>query len=115
MIGSQRIGTTIIGGETDYIDGNFYLAELKIPGPKFRKRRIKLKATGIGYVSVNMLDDFDIMKFQQKLPSKYKSKQNVSIDGTQTDLDGTDLDGTKIMWKETKVKWSKLLEMWKNI
>lgn len=84
-IGSNGIGTTIIGGETDYTVGSFYLAELKLSTPKFRKRTIKLKATGIGYVSVDMIDDFDIRRFQQKLPSKYRLRQNVSLDGTLTD------------------------------
>jgi len=74
QIGSNGIGTTPLGGETDFIDGSFYLAEIKIPGPKFRKRTIKLEATGIGFVSVNMIDDFGIMRFQQKLPSKYRVK-----------------------------------------
>jgi len=115
MIGSQGIGTTVIGGETDYIDGNMYLAELKIPGPKFRKRKIKLVANGVGYVSVNLIDDFNIQKFQQKLPSKYRSQQNVSIDGTQTDLPGADLDGTHATWGEVKVGWKKLLVNWLDI
>lgn len=84
-IGANGIGTTPIGGENDFIDGNFYLAELKIPGPKFRKRTIKLEATGIGYVSCNLLDDTNIMRFSQRLPSKYRTKQNTSLDGTQTD------------------------------
>lgn len=115
MIGSQGIGTTIIGGETDYIEGNMYLAELKIPGPKFRKRSIKLVASGTGYVSVNLIDDFNIMRFEQRLPVKYRSKQNVSLDGTQTDLGGKDLDGTQAIWKEVKVGWNKLLVSWKDI
>lgn len=73
-IGSTGIGTTPLGGETDFIDGSFYLAEIRIPGPKFRKRTIKIEATGIGYVSINMIDDFGIMRFQQKIPSKYRVK-----------------------------------------
>lgn len=83
-IGSNGIGTSIIGGEDDFIDGSFYLAEIKEASTKFRKRTIKLVATGIGYVSVNMMDDYGLMRFQQRLPSKYRSKQNVSLDGTQT-------------------------------
>lgn len=85
MIGSQGIGTAIIGGETDYAIGNTYFAELKLQTPKFRKRSIKLKATGIGFVSVDMIDDFNIRLFKEKLPSKYRIKQNVSLDGASTD------------------------------
>ena len=84
-IGSSGIGTSIIGGEASTIDGSFYLAELKLQSPKFRKRSIKLEATGLGYVSVNMIDDVNIRTFAQKLPTRYRSKQNVSLDGTQTD------------------------------
>ena len=84
-IGSNGIGTTPIGGEADYTVGNFYLAEIKVASPKFRKRTVKLVAGGIGYVSVHMIDDFNIMSFEQRLPSKYRSKQNVSRDGTLTD------------------------------
>jgi len=84
-IGSQGIGSSMIGGETTSIDGSFYLAELKISTPKFRKRTIKFVAVGIGYVAINMIDDFNVKLFQQRIPSKYRVKQNVSVDGTLTD------------------------------
>lgn len=83
-IGSSGIGESGIGGETDTLDGAFYLCELKLSQTKFRKRTIKLVALGIGYVSVTMMDDFKIQFFQQKLPARYRSKQNVSLDGTLT-------------------------------
>ena len=85
MIGMQGIGRAEIGAETDTINGSFYLAELKLKSPKFRKRTLKLTATGIGYLSVNMIDDFNVKLFADKLPSKYRLKQNVSLDGTLTD------------------------------
>ena len=84
-IGTQGIGSSIIGGESS-INGSFYFAQLKLSGPKFRKRSIKLKATGIGYVSVNLIDDLKIIRFQDRLPSKYRTRQNVSLDGQTTDL-----------------------------
>lgn len=84
-IGTQGIGSAVIGGETS-VDGSFYFAELKLSGIKFRKRSIKLKATGIGYVSVNLMDDMRIKFYQSRLPSKYRTRQNVSLDGTLTDL-----------------------------
>lgn len=84
-IGTQGIGSAVIGGETS-VDGSFYFAELKLNGTKFRKRSIKLKATGIGYVSVNLMDDMRIKFYQSRLPSKYRTRQNVSLDGTLTDL-----------------------------
>lgn len=84
-IGSQGIGTSVIGGESDTIDGAFFFAELKLACPKFRKRSIKMEATGIGYISLDMMDDFNIRTFAQKLPTKYRQKQNVSLDGTLSD------------------------------
>lgn len=87
-IGQNGIGTEIVGGGMGLITtlGSFFLAQLKLSCPKFRKRSIKLVATGIGYVAVNMIDDFKIETFQQRLPAQYRTKQNVSLDGTQTDL-----------------------------
>lgn len=85
-IGSQGIGMAIIGGESDNVLGNTFLAEIKVSQSKFRKRSIKLIATGIGYVSVNMYQDTKIQNFWGRLPNKYRSKQNVSKDWTQTDL-----------------------------
>lgn len=90
-IGYNGIGTSIIGGESDLLDGAFYIAELKLSNPKFRKRKIKLVATGIGYVSVNLIDDIDIIKFLNKLPSKYRTQQNVSLDGDTINYDYTSL------------------------
>ena len=84
-IGTHGIGSAVIGGETS-VDGSFYFAELKLSGIKFRKRSIKLKAVGIGYVSVNLMDDMRIKFYQSRLPSKYRTRQNVSVDGTLTDL-----------------------------
>jgi len=84
-IGTHGVGTAVVGGETDTVDGAFYFAEIKINSPKFRKRTFKIVATGIGYVSLNLLDDFNIRTFQQKLPAKYRQKQNVSLDGTLDD------------------------------
>ena len=70
----------IIGGESDNVLGNTFLAEIKISQGKFRKRSIKLIATGIGYVSVNMYQDYKMQTFGGRLPNKYRSKQNVSTD-----------------------------------
>ncbi len=84
-IGTHGIGTSVVGGETDTLNGGFYFAEFKLQSPKFRKRAIKLVSTGIGYVSVNMIDDFNIRTFAQKLPAKYRQKQNITTDGLSSD------------------------------
>jgi hypothetical protein len=85
-IGSQGIGTTIISGEASTVDGSFYFAELKLSTPKFRKRTIKLVALGIGYVSVTMMDDFNIQTFGSRMVKKYRTQQNVNLSGTLTNL-----------------------------
>lgn len=85
-IGSSGIGTAEIGSEADTVPGNTFLASIKLSGTKFRKRTLKLVAGGIGYIAINLIDDFNIRVFQQKLPARYRTKQNVSVDGLHTDL-----------------------------
>jgi hypothetical protein len=82
LVGSHGIGIAEVGGGSDDVEGSFYFTELKLRTPKFRKRTIKLEAKGVGFVSVNMFDDFDVRLFNKKLPTKYRLKQNVSLDGT---------------------------------
>ena len=44
------------------------------------------KATGIGYASISMMMDRDILVFEQRIPKRFRNKQNVSSDGNITDL-----------------------------
>lgn len=84
-IGLNLIGADIVGGS----DGELtypYLCELKIRTPKFRKRYLKFIASGYGYASISMQDDWDIWTFENKIPKAFREKQNVSLDGTETDL-----------------------------
>jgi hypothetical protein len=85
-IGSNPIGEAPIGGETTTVIAYPYLIEIKLKQDKFRKRTIKFIASSIGYVSVQMVEDFDILTYEQRIPSKYRLKQNVSLDGESTDL-----------------------------
>jgi len=86
---SYAIGTTVIGSSTsggdDEVSVYRYLMELKIRVPKFRKRALKFVATGIGYVALETATDFDIWKYQEKLPKQHRTQQNVSLDGATTD------------------------------
>jgi len=84
-IGTSAIGAATVGGG-DTVDVYQYLLELYIKTPKFRKRVIRFVAGGIGYASVEQTTDFDILVYSDKLPSKYRSKQNVGLAGTPTDL-----------------------------
>jgi hypothetical protein len=83
-IGTTMVGEDSIGGapETTVYD---YFCELKLRMPKFRKRSLRFIAEGFGYVSIQEITDFDIWVFEGRLPKQYRSKQNVSIDGTEFD------------------------------
>ena len=83
-VGTNIVGTVQIGGEALALAYPFY-TELKIKTPKFRIRTFRLKAKGFGYLAVEQLMDRDILIFEKRIPKKYRSKQNVSLDGTQTD------------------------------
>jgi hypothetical protein len=85
-IGLNLIGVDVIGGsdaETAYP----YFCEIKIKTPKFRKRYIKLIHKGYGYASIQMQTDRDIWTFDNKMPKPFREKANVSLDGTETNLD----------------------------
>ena len=83
-IGSNFIGQQQIGG--DQLTNVYpYFCELKMANiPKFRKRTVKIVPTGIGYFDFNFLSDYDIMLFENRLPTRFRSKQMVSLDGLST-------------------------------
>lgn len=88
---SYAIGTTLIGFDTigggDSPTVYQYLLEIKVKTSKFRKRNVRFVALGIGYASVENMTDFDIWTYQEKMPAKYRVKQNVALAGTPTDMD----------------------------
>lgn len=89
-IGGERIGNQQIGGN-DVSNIYPYFVEIKLKKvPKFRTRNIKFVAKEIGYVDINYIMDYDISTYEHKIPNQYRQKQNVSLDGTQTDLDNPD-------------------------
>lgn len=88
-IGTSFVGQdTVGGGDTANVYG-FYM-EIKYRANKFRKRVVRFVATGIGFVSIEQMTDFDIWTFQDKLPARYRSKQNVDLAGTPTDVANPD-------------------------
>lgn len=85
-IGSNLIGDAQIGGD-DVGEVYNYFCELRLKKvPKFRKRQVSFIATGIGYVDINSQLDLDIEEYEGKIPSRFRQKQNVSLDGAFTDL-----------------------------
>ncbi len=85
-IGTSLLGSSTIGGD-DLLPTYRFFMEIKMRGKKFRERNIKFEAKGIGYVSMSQVTDFDILKYSNKMPKTYRIKQNVSLDGTLTDVD----------------------------
>ena len=85
-VGTTFIGEDTIGGGSDNQVYQFLMG-LKIRLPKFRKRKIKFVALGYGYCAMQQITDFDIWQYEDKLPKKYRTKQNVSLDGATTDED----------------------------
>lgn len=89
VIGSSMVGESMVGGamndSTSAISAYQYFFEIKMRTGKFRKRRIRLIAEKFGYFSVNFLSDWDIMAYEERIPKRYRRKQNVSIDGKLTD------------------------------
>ena len=85
-IGTTFIGQDTMGGGSD-VQVYEFLMKLKVRLPKYRKRNLTFVATGLGYCSIQQLTDFDIWRYEDKLPKKYRTKQNVSLDGATTDED----------------------------
>jgi hypothetical protein len=85
VIGGNMIGVSEIGGTTTSVVYPFYW-EGRMKTPKFRKRTIKFVSTGIGAVAIDTVTDWDIWKYEDRIPSRFRLKQNVSLDGTETDL-----------------------------
>lgn len=84
IVGESEIGKVTIGGEPS--TASPYFCEIKVKTPKFRKRTITIKATGIGYADFDTIIDHRITKFENKIPKRFRQKQNVSADGLQSNI-----------------------------
>jgi hypothetical protein len=85
-IGSNMVGESQIGGD-DLTNVYPYFMEIRLRKvPKFRNRTIKLMALGIGYVDVDSQMDMTIDTYENKIPNRFRLKQNVSLDGAYTDM-----------------------------
>ncbi len=84
-MGNNILGDVQIGG-ADLTTVYPFFMEIKLSSPKFRKRVIKLKAISIGYVQIDSIMDRDVLIFEKRLPRRFRSKANVSLDGLSTDM-----------------------------
>lgn len=82
VIGSNMIGDAQIGGDETTNAYPFY-CEIKVKTPKFKTRKRRFIAKNIGYAKIKSMMDYDILKFENRIPKRYRQKQNVSLDGTQ--------------------------------
>jgi hypothetical protein len=86
-IGSNMVGESPIGGDT-MVDIYPYFMEIRLKKmPKFRNRAVKYTALGIGYVDIDTHIDLDIDSYENKIPTRFRQKQNVSLDGDTIDMD----------------------------
>ncbi len=89
-VGGNMVGGAQVGGD-DFTDAYPYFVEIRIKKPpKFLNRKLTFVALGFGHVDINYQNDYGILGFENKLPSRFRQKQNVSLDGTQSDLPGPD-------------------------
>lgn len=75
----QTIGANFIGGQQlggdDLSSAYPYYCEIRIRTTKFRKRKLKFVAIGIGYAEIQSCVDWDIQIFEDRMPKKYRIKR----------------------------------------
>lgn len=75
-IGDELVGETEISGpqrQEEYVSVSYYKTEIKLNLPKFNNINYKLVASGIGYVSVSLLEYWDLRYKSFKLPTKFRN------------------------------------------
>ena len=72
-IGSMKIGSTRIGGESDSsVTASNYRREITVAMGRFERIKLRFIATGYGYCSVSKIEIFDIKLMGQKISQKYR-------------------------------------------
>ena len=74
LVGTHTIGSKEVGGgpSSSQVEAFPYVCPISVRLDKFMRRKIKLEAKGIGYVSVSAITDHDIRVHEAKLPRKYR-------------------------------------------
>jgi hypothetical protein len=73
-IGSNFIGGQQLGGD-DLANAYPFFCELRVKMTKFKERKLKFIAKGIGYAEISYQADWGINKFENRLPKKYRVKR----------------------------------------
>jgi len=71
-IGSQMIGQDLMGGGGDGITAYNYETQINLRLDRFERAKLRFVATGIGYVSINQYQWYDIKRKGKKIPRKYR-------------------------------------------
>lgn len=87
-IGTSMVAEQQVGGDapSESLVVYPYYMQIKVKVPKFKTRSLKFVSRSIGYVSIEDTSDFDILSFEQRIPKKFRQKQNVNLAGTETDM-----------------------------
>lgn len=85
LVGTNMVGVADVGGDTGSTVYP-YFTEIKVGKQgKWRKVSLMFIAKGYGFVSIRRFEYWDLFRFENRIPSRFRQKQNVSLDGTQTD------------------------------
>lgn len=73
-IGSLEIGSGEVGGGGAGVTAYYFYHEFKIRTPKFGKRVLRFKATGIGHASISFIDEKEVQLSgsSRRIPKKYR-------------------------------------------
>lgn len=71
-IGSTMVGEVVVGGGSDGTTAYYYEHALRLSLDKFHRAKLKFVATGVGYVSIDGYEWFDIRLKGKKILSKYR-------------------------------------------
>lgn len=72
MVGTSEIGSETIGDTGEPVDRYHYKRDMKFPFGKFNRMSYKVKAIGIGYVSVSAIGFMDIRLKRDRTISRYR-------------------------------------------
>lgn len=85
-VGSGMVGGDVVGGSDAVLAYPFYI-EMKTRTSKYQRRKLRFKAIGLGFASIKEVTDYDIWSYDDRIPKRYRLKQNVDInDSSVTDL-----------------------------
>ncbi len=73
IIGTEIIGTNVIGGKSEKMEANHYQKEFKVNISKFQYMKFRIVPKGYGYLSLGVVLFEDIRRKGLKQPNKYRA------------------------------------------